>query len=71
MAAHLQHMMAKHLQRGGGVSLTDKGYAFTEKPVPTREESEDDSFYPEYTGDRETDTIERRVAMGLSPDPED
>lgn len=63
--------MAKHLQKGGGVGRTTEGYLFTERPVPTREELEDDVCYPEYTGDPELDTIERRVALGLPPDPED
>jgi hypothetical protein len=71
MATHLQHLMAKHLQSGGGISHSDDGYRFTAKPIPTREELESDVCYPEYTGDEEIDTIERRVALGLPPDPED
>jgi hypothetical protein len=71
MATHLQHLMAKHLRKGGGVSVSDDGYRFTDKYVPTREELESDVSYPEYTGDDEIDTIERRVALGLPPDPED
>jgi hypothetical protein len=71
LAQHLQHLMAKHLHRGGGVVRTEDGYRFTEKAVVDDDELRTDVCYPEYVGDHELDTIERRVALGLPPDPED
>jgi hypothetical protein len=63
--------MAKHIQKGGGVVKTSEGYRFTTRSMPDDDELHNEVCYPEYTGDRELDQIERRVALGLPPDPED
>lgn len=64
MAKHLIHLIAKHLHSGGGVEDVDGKLRLTRQPG---ESASDGKHYPEYTGDVEFDTMERRVALGLPP----
>jgi hypothetical protein len=65
LVAHQIHLIAKHLHRGGGVTVSDDKISLTKKPESATDTG--GKNWPQYQGDSEIDTYERRVAVGLDP----